>query len=176
MEGLQASAIQEWSIGVSLSNALSAVRSQSGRIILLKMVVKEISSMPYARIDAGKCRCLYASVAKAFAAVQDSAWKDADAPWLAIEFWFDEMNHFRNEVARCRKELACVGRNSESQTQELKDRILLCNSECEKTYYKIDIRGFMGESFCKRFPEKKDEFLERVKGIIGRYPEWHSER
>ena len=170
--------IQKWVVDDSLSNAFLSVTSKSERIALLNAVEKEISTMPYAGVDVRKCRFLYSAVARAYSAVQDSYWNYADAPALAVECWFAEINHFKAEIDRCRREMKSVRDNHDAAIalHELEDRILLCNSECEKTYYKIDIRGFMGESFCRRHPESRDDFVERVRDLIGRYPEWYSKR
>lgn len=168
--------IQKWDVVASLSNAFLSVTSKSERVALLKAVEQEISTMPYADVDAKKCRFLYSSVARAYSAVQDSYWNYADAPALAIECWFSEIAHFKAEINRCRGEMEAMRDNHDAviALHELEDRILLCNSECEKTYYKIDICGFMGESFCRRHPEAREDFVERVRGLIGRYPEWYS--
>ena len=168
--------IQKWDVVASLSNAFLSVTSKSERVALLKAVEQEISTMPYADVDAKKCRFLYSSVARAYSAVQDSYWNYADAPALAIECWFSEIAHFKAEINRCRWEMEAMRDNHDAviALHELEDRILLCNSECEKTYYKIDICGFMGESFCRRHPEAREDFVERVRGLIGRYPEWYS--
>ena len=170
--------IQNWVIEESLSNAFMSVTSKLERVALLRAVENEISTMPYASVDARKCRYLYSSVARAYSAVQDSYWNYADAPALAVECWFAEINHFKGEMDRCRREMKAVRSNHDAviALHELEDRILLCNSECEKTYYKIDICGFMGESFCKRHPESRGDFVERVRKLIGRYPEWYSSK
>ena len=168
--------IQMWTIDEGLSNAFLSVTNKAERIAVLKAVEHAISTMPYASVDARKCRCLYSSVAKAYSVVQDCYWNYADAPELAIECWFSEINHFKTEIERCKREIARYGHNSVTAMHELEDRILICNSECEKTFYKIDIRGFMGENFCRRHPESKEDFVERVRELLGRYPEWHSKR
>ena len=170
--------IQNWVIEESLSNAFLSVTSKLERVALLSAVEKEISTMPYASVDARKCRYLYSSVARAYSAVQDSYWNYADAPALAVECWFAEINHFKAEMDRCRREMKTVRSNHDAviALHELEDRILLCNCECEKTYYKIDICGFMGESFYKRHPESRGDFVERVRKLIGRYPEWYSSK
>lgn len=171
-------AIQKWVVDESLSNAFASVTGKVGRIALLNAVEKEISTMPYASVDARKCRYLYSSVARAYSAVQDSYWNYADAPELAVECWFAEIKHFKAEIDRCRKEMKAVRNSHDAEVamHELEDRILLCDSECEKTYYKIDICGFMGESFCRRHPESREDFAERVRELLGRYPEWYSNR
>ena len=87
--------IQNWVIEESLSNAFLSVTSKLERVALLSAVEKEISTMPYASVDARKCRYLYSSVARAYSAVQDSYWNYADAPALAVECWFAEINHLK---------------------------------------------------------------------------------
>lgn len=173
---LDALSIQKWAVDESLSNAFRSVTNKAERIAVLKSVENAISAMPYASIDARKCRCLYSAVARAYSAVQDAYWNYADAPALAIECWFAEINHFKAEIDRCRREIARGGHDMAISTHELEERILICNSECEKTYYKIDIRGFMGESFCKRFPASREDFADRVRRLLGRYPEWYARR
>lgn len=170
--------IQKWGVVDSLSNAFLSVTSKSERVVLLKAVEQAISTMPYADVEARKCRFLYSSVARAYSAVQDSYWNYADAPALAVECWFTEISHFKAEINRCRREMKTLRDNHDAviALHELEDRVLLCNSECEKTYYKIDICGFMGESFCRRYPESREDFAERVRKLIGRYPEWYSKR
>ena len=58
--------IQNWVIEESLSNAFLSVTSKLERVALLSAVEKEISTMPYASVDARKCRYLYSSVARAY--------------------------------------------------------------------------------------------------------------
>ena len=170
--------IQRWAVDESLSNAFLSVTGRIERIALLDAIEKEMSTMQYASVDARKCRYLYSAVARAYSAVQDSYWNYADAPALAIECLFAEIRHFKAEIDRCRREIKALRGNHDAviAIHELEDRILLCNSECEKTYYKIDICGFMGESFCRRHPEAREVFVERVKELIGRYPEWYSKQ
>ena len=166
--------IQKWSIDEQLSNAFQTVTNEAGRIRLLNDAELEISDMPYADLDARRCQVLYPVVARAFSAIQDAYWSDAKAPDMAVESWFSEINHFEKEIERCKVEAARNEHVSKPIAEEFIDRILVCKSECEKTYYKIDIKGFMGESFCKRLPKHKGKFLERVRKLIGRYPEWYS--
>lgn len=165
--------IQKWSVNELLTNAFLVVTGRSERVGLLTAVVSEFSDVSYASLEVTRCLAAYRTIASAYSAIQDAFWTDANAPDLAIESWFSELEHFRREIGRCQKEIACSGQDSKLSAYEFEDRILVCRSECEKTYYKIDIKGYMGDSFCKRFPERKSEFLERVRKLIGRYPEWY---
>ena len=162
------------SYGASLKKSLESVIRKDEKIWLLNDLEQRITSINYDDMSSSRSEFAYLVVGDAFCAIQDVSYEILDGRAAALEVWFREMSYFALELKYCKQKYqeAEISRNNMIKNT-YQGRIDKCKTVMAKTLYRIDFENHLAELYCREHPEKKEEFVQRVKKLIGRYPEWY---
>ena len=153
---------------------LAQVSNTVEKARLVKKMEGQINSLPQLKMDSVRRRLLYSVVADLYGVMQDESYRIGGGREAVLEIWFREMEYFKSEIARY-EDIAkrCAAKCEKRELDDCFGMVLSCKTEMERTYYRIDFENHVAELYCKEHPEKKAQFVQRVKNTIGRYPEWY---
>ncbi len=162
------------SYGDSLKKSLESVTRKDEKVWLLNNLEQRITSINYDDMPPSRSEYAYLVVGDAFCAIQDVSYGILDGRAAALEVWFREMSYFTSELKHCKQKYqeAEISRNNMIKNT-YQGRIDKCKTVMAKTLYRIDFENHLAELYCREHPEKQEEFVQRVKELIGRYPEWY---
>lgn len=162
------------SYGSSLKTSLDLVTSKEEKVWLLNDLERRIESINYDDMPSARSEYAYIVVGDSFCAIQDVSYEILDGRAAALDVWFREMSYFASEIAHCKqKSQMAADKGDVNEKERYRGRIEKCEMVMAKTFYRIDFENHMAELYCREHPEKTEEFVRRVKKLIGRYPEWY---
>ena len=160
---------------LDLVKSLESVSNRVERLELIKFLNEEINKISYESMDYRQYDVTCKAVAQAYGAVMYTSYAIFKDVETAIEAWFSFVEHFNNEISRCRKNNAKTGGDKGHDYEYYEYRCILCENAKVRIFYLIDDYGSFATRYCQKYPSRKKEFVERVKKAIGRYPRWYAE-